>query len=121
MSAPAKSNQPTEKQKRQSAETKHSFTEKIKENIEKMHPPSRTSTMSSNDIEMKSVRSSSSSVRSWSPPRSQTTQAASKPKPKPKPKPRAQSGTFSDVGRHSNQWLFNNMSITDAVKTLLER
>ncbi|KXT15374.1 hypothetical protein AC579_2205 [Pseudocercospora musae] len=101
------------------AKARTSFTEKIKNNLEKMHPSSRSSTSSSNEIEMKSIRSSSSSTRSCSPPRSRTAPKASKPKSKPKPK--AQSGTFSDVGRHSNQWLFNNLSITDAVKTLLER
>ncbi|KAF2214030.1 hypothetical protein CERZMDRAFT_96057 [Cercospora zeae-maydis SCOH1-5] len=31
---------------------------------------------------------------------------------------KAQTVQFSDVGRHSNQWLFNNMSISDAVKAV---
>lgn len=92
---------------------KHSLADKIKD---EMNPPSRSNTSSSGESEVKSVRSSSSSVRSQSPPRKTTST-----KNKTNPKPRAQSHTFSDVGRHSNQWLFNNMSITSAVKTLFEK
>jgi hypothetical protein len=59
--------------------------------------------------------SSASSTRSWSSPASQSTRKAKKPKA------RTQSQTFSDCGRHSNKWLFNDVSITSKVKKIFER
>ncbi|CZT24018.1 uncharacterized protein RCC_09735 [Ramularia collo-cygni] len=34
---------------------------------------------------------------------------------------RPQRQTFTDCGRHSNRWLFNNVSISQAIKTLFEK
>ncbi|EME45801.1 hypothetical protein DOTSEDRAFT_71477 [Dothistroma septosporum NZE10] len=93
-----------------------------KKSNDKTRPLSRpNSAASSMDIEMKQMRVSSESVLRDhpSPPRPHSTQKA--PSPKPRQKQRAQSTPFSDCGRHSNQWLFNNVSLTDCVKTLFEK
>lgn len=91
--------------------------------LEKMHSLSRSSTSSSSEsFEMKNMRYSAESVRSRSPPRSSPKPSSSSTSSKTaKPKARAQSTTFSDCGRHSNQWLFGNVSITDSVKSLFEK
>ncbi|CAK1365042.1 uncharacterized protein RHO25_009904 [Cercospora beticola] len=76
-----------------------------------MKSPNRADTFGSD-----TTAASSSSKLTWkSTTSSQTTNKNRAYKPK---KPKAQTVQFSDVGRHSNQWLFNDMSISDAVKTL---
>ncbi|KAF2171843.1 hypothetical protein M409DRAFT_50473 [Zasmidium cellare ATCC 36951] len=97
-------------------EKKSSISVKVQE---KMHSLSRSSTSSSSEsFEMKNMRTSAESVRSRSPPRSSPKPSSSSTSSKTsKPKARAQSTTFSDCGRHSNQWLFGNVSITDSVKS----
>ena len=92
------------------SDRKPSMIKRMSDNID---PPSRASTFGSEDNDINSRKSTASSVRSWSPTAAQAKATKSKTK-----KPKVQSQTFSDVGRHSNQWLFNDMSITDAVKTL---
>ncbi|KAM3416320.1 hypothetical protein BST61_g7925 [Cercospora zeina] len=80
-----------------------------------MQSPKRAETFNSE----KSALSTSSKL-TWKSTSSQTNKhQAYKPK-KPK-KPKYQTVQFSDVGRHSNQWLFNDMSFSDAVKTILGR
>ncbi|KAI5362290.1 hypothetical protein Slin15195_G059410 [Septoria linicola] len=81
-----------------------------------MNPPSRASTFGSDDFDTQSRVSTASSRHTESATGSQAKKKSHKPK-----KHRAQSQTFSDVGRHSNQWLFNDMSLTDAVKTLFNK
>lgn len=73
----------------------------------------RSGTDSSMESETKTMRSSSS-ARSLSPTRKSTSE--SKPE-----KQRPQRQTFTECGRHSNKWLFNNVSISQAVKTLFEK
>jgi hypothetical protein len=51
-------------------------------------------------------------------PSSPTSPTATHPKP---PTKRHSSGTFNDCGRHSNDWLFNGFSVTEAAKGLLKR
>lgn len=75
----------------------------------------RSNTESSQAWDTKSFMSSTSSLESWTPPAPRTTH-----KPE-KRKVRTQSQTFSDCGRHSNQWLFNNRSITNTIKKIFER
>lgn len=53
----------------------------------------------------------STSSGSRSAPKSSTKRRPSKPN----------QGNFTECGRHSNEWLFNNFSITGAVKDLLDR
>ena len=38
-----------------------------------------------------------------------------------RPSARSGSGTFTQCGRHSNEWLFNGFSVTETVKGVLER
>jgi hypothetical protein len=38
-----------------------------------------------------------------------------------KPPAKRNSNGFSTVGRHSNEWLFNGFSVTEAAKGLLKR
>lgn len=40
---------------------------------------------------------------------------------KPPPMKRSSRSTFSDVGRHSNDWLFGGFSVKDTAKGLLKR
>lgn len=40
---------------------------------------------------------------------------------KPIPKRQSSSGTYTQCGRHSNDWLFGGFSVTNTVKGLLER
>lgn len=102
---------PSNKEKQKAPQEKPSFTEKAKEKMSL----SRASTLKSQEFEMDDVSSTTSSVKSWTPPKRMTSDA------QPKIKRRTQSHTFSDCGRHSNRWLFNDMSITDAVKTIFEK
>lgn len=112
------SKQPSEEAISFPHDDKHSFAEMAREKIQSL---SRSSTLNSEDAQMKDARPSTSSSRSSASPKSQPSRKSTTP-PKTKPtKPRASSGTFSDCGRHSNQWLFNNVSITDAVKTIFEK
>lgn len=53
-----------------------------------------------------------------------STSSGSRSAPKPSSKRRSgksNQGNFTECGRHSNEWLFNNFSITGAVKDLLDR
>ncbi|KYG46120.1 hypothetical protein M433DRAFT_134107 [Acidomyces richmondensis BFW] len=51
--------------------------------------------------------------------------APTSPHPRPKAPSKRHSasstGTFTQCGRHSNEWLFKNFSFSGAVKSLLER
>lgn len=93
---------------------KHSTTTTISDKLrEKMSSLSRSSTSSSSgSFDMKNVRASVDSIRSAPKPASTSSPKASKPKPRP------QSTTFSDCGRHSNKWLFNDFSVSDSVRGL---
>jgi len=73
----------------------------------------RSGTDSSMESGTKTV-GSSSSVRSVSPARKSKSDNKQE-------KQRPQRQTFTECGRHSNQWLFNNVSISQAVKTLFEK
>ena len=87
-----------------------------------------TDSSSVTDIEMAEVKSkssmrvnSSSSIRSLSPPRTRpASQKGHESMAHPKQQ-RTSSGTFSDCGRHSNEWLFGNFSVSGAVKGLFEK
>ncbi|KAK3050686.1 hypothetical protein LTR09_008052 [Extremus antarcticus] len=39
----------------------------------------------------------------------------------PKPPTKRNSSSFSDCGRHSNEWLFRGISVREAAKGLLKR
>lgn len=85
---------------------------------EQMHLQSRSRRPHSIDTADKDV-----STQKASPSSSATTspQSPSRPKPTTKRHNSASSGTYSQCGRHSNEWLFNNFSVSGAVKGLLER
>ncbi|GIZ44923.1 hypothetical protein CKM354_000810700 [Cercospora kikuchii] len=79
-----------------------------------MKSPNRADTFGSD-----TTAASTSSKLTWKSTTSSQTQSNKNKNKTYKPKkPKAQTVQFSDVGRHSNQWLFNDMSISDAVKTL---
>jgi len=66
-----------------------------------------------------SPESSPQQTRSTLPSKSRSTSSPSTAKP-PMEK-RHSSGTYTQCGRHGNEWLFKNFSVTEHVKSLLER
>ena len=103
----------------QSPTRRHSMLCKVRD---QMHVRGRSSTPREDRLDAKppsrvntgvSEASSTSSTSSTSPQRSPS---LGKPKAK-----RTSTGTFSECGRHSNDWLFNGFSVTGALKNLLDR
>ncbi|PPJ50248.1 hypothetical protein CBER1_04875 [Cercospora berteroae] len=103
------------KQQTEPPQTSSTTTPKQHSSTALMKSPNRADTFGSDTTAF-----STSSKFTWNSTTSSQTQSNANKKNKTyKPKkPKAQTVQFSDVGRHSNQWLFNDMSISDAVKTL---
>ena len=94
----------------------HSMLGKVRD---QMHARGRSSTPREDRLDTKppsrvnTGMSEASSRSSTSPQRSPS---LGKPKAK-----RTSTGTFSECGRHSNDWLFNGFSVTGALRNLLDR
>jgi hypothetical protein len=99
----------------QPKQLRRNILEKIKEQM----PHSRSRSPNPAAVNTKcSTMTDQKSSQTERKPSSPTSRSPTHPKP---PTKRNSIGTFSDCGRHSNDWLFNGFSVTEAAKGLLKR
>merc|ERR1711939_137086 len=103
-----------------------SFLDKVNERLH-LHKSSASSNLDSigtearySGLQKRATSSSTSTDSSIATSTSSVSRSVPKSSAKRRPS-KPNQGNFTECGRHSNDWLFNNFSITGAVKDLLDR